>query len=74
MPNNVFPALLSTSKCICDVIRSDIINYSNKKENKLLLEAKTKKPKMLRFLAVLYIAKFSEFHKENWKKNQGGGF
>ena len=39
MPIDVFPALLSTSKRICDVIRSDVINYLN---NKNLL----KRPKL----------------------------
>ena len=31
MPIHVFPALLSTPKRICDVIRSDVINYLNNK-------------------------------------------
>ena len=31
MSIDVFPALLSTLKRICDVIRSDVINYLNNK-------------------------------------------
>ena len=31
MSIDVFPALLSTLKRICDIIRSDIINYLNNK-------------------------------------------
>ena len=48
MPIDKFPALLSTSKRICDVISNQLF-----KQQKLVQEAKTKKSKMIRFLAVL---------------------
>ena len=48
---DVFPALLSTLKRICDVISGDVIIYLNNKN--LFNRPKLKKSKTIRFLAAL---------------------
>ena len=75
MPIDVFPALLSTSKRIYDVIRSGVINYLNNKN--LFKMRKLKKFKMIRFLAALstlYYQILRVPRRKLKKKNQGGKF
>ena len=64
MPINVFPALLSTSRCICDVIRNDFIN------NKNLFN----RPKMILFFSSTKcsILSNSQVPRKNWRKKIKG--
>ena len=72
MSIDVFPALLSTSKCI--VIRSVIINYRYLNNKNLFNRPKLKNLKWYDFSQhlILYITKFSEFLEKNWRKKIQG--